>query len=229
MAISFGSHLLMFDGGGGSLRQLPKMGVDFRRIDFHLITHFHPDHVTDLVPLLFALNYTVNFRRTEPLHILGPSGLNNFYQKMQGIFGPWIQAHTYPLHLHEARENKIDFGDFSIETLPMAHSAEAIAFRVNTQGRSVVYSGDTDYCENIVKLGRAADLLILECSFPQEMHKEGHLTPQLAGRIAREAACQKLLLTHFYPVFEGHDIQKECQEEFPGTIIMATDGLKIQI
>jgi len=229
LALSFGSHLIMFDGGGGSLRQMPKTGLDFRRIDFHCITHFHPDHVTDLVPLLFAMNYTVDFRRTDPLHILAPWGLKDFYEKMHEVFGHWIEAHTYPLHLCEAGETEIDFRDFSTQTLPMVHSAASIAFRVNAQGRSLVYSGDTDYCENIVKLGREADLLILECSFPDEMKKEGHLTPRLAGRIAREASCRKLLLTHFYPFFEGHDIQKECQEEFSGEIILASDGLTIRI
>ena len=93
----------------------------------------------------------------------------------------------------------------------------------------MVYSGDTDYCDNIVKLGREADVLILECSFPDERKTEGHLTPSLAGKIAREASCKKLLLTHFYPVFQGHDILAECRKEFSGEIILAEDGMKITV
>ena len=229
LALSFGSHLIFFDGGGGSLRQMPRLGLDYRRVDYCCITHFHPDHVSDLVPFLFALNYTVDFTRSLPLHILGPRGLENFYAQMRGIFGHWIEAKTYPLLLQEGKESRFDFSDFSIHTLPMAHSDSSIGFRVEAGGRSLVYSGDTDYCENIVALGRKADLLILECSLPEERKKAGHLTPSLAGRIAREAGAKKLLLTHFYPVFEGHDIREECFREFSGEMILAVDGMKLTI
>ncbi len=229
LALSFGSHLILFDGGGGSLRPMPRLGLDFRKIDFHCITHFHPDHVTDLIPLLFAMNYTVDFRRAEPLQIIGPIGLKNFYLKMKGIFGHWIEAHTYPLFFHEAAESTIDFQDFSVQSLPMAHAERSIGFRLEAEGRSLVYSGDTDDCPNIVKLGKEADLLILECSFPEERKKEGHLTPALAGRIAREAKAKKLLLTHFYPVFQDHDIREECRKEYPGQILLAVDGMKVSL
>ena len=229
LALSFGSHLILLDGGGGSLRPMPRLGLDFRKIDFHCITHFHPDHVTDLIPLLFAMNYTVDFRRSKPLHVVGPIGLVNFYEKMKEIFGRWIEAQTYPLFFHEAAESRIDFQDFSVETLPMAHTESSIGFRVEGEGRSLVYSGDTDDCPNIVRLGKEADLLILECSFPDERKKEGHLTPTLAGRIAREAKPKKLLLTHFYPVFQGHDIRRECGVEYSGDILLATDGMKVEV
>jgi len=229
LALSFGSHLILLDGGGGSLRPMPRLGLDFRKIDFHCITHFHPDHVTDLIPLLFAMNYTVDFRRSDPLHVVGPVGLGDFYEKMRGIFGHWIEPQTYSLSFHEAEESRFDFQDFSVGTLPMAHAKSSIGFRVEAEGRSLVYSGDTDYCENIVSLGKNSELLILECSFPDERKKEGHLTPTLAGRIAREAKSKKLLLTHFYPVFQGHDIRRECEAEYSGHILLAEDGMKIAV
>ncbi len=229
LALSFSSHLIFFDGGGGSLRPMPRLGLDYRQIDFHCITHFHPDHVTDLVPLLFALNYSVDFTRSLPLHIVGPAGLKEILDKLGGIFGRWIEARTYERFLHEAGESRLDFPDFSLETVPLDHSESAVGFRVNAEGRSVVYSGDTGYCDEIVRLGRDADLLVLECSLPEERKVPGHLTPALAGRIARESSCGKLLLTHFYPVFQGHDIREECGKEFSGEIVLAVDGLKLRV
>ncbi len=229
LALALGSHLFFWDGGGGSLRQMARLGLDFRKVDYIFLSHFHPDHVSDLVPFLFATNYTVHFSRLLPLQIMGPVGLIGFYEQLKGIFGDWIVAHTYRLSLHEFKDEETLFPDFGLKTLPMKHSASSIGFRVTANGKKLVYSGDTDYCANIVALGQGADLLILECSFPDEMKKEGHLTPRLAGRIAREAACQRLLLTHFYPVFQGHDVLKECQEEFSGEIILAADGMKVSI
>ena len=229
LALALGSHLIFFDGGGGSLRQMVRLGLDYRQVDFLCLTHFHPDHVSDLVPFLFALNYTVDFIRLLSLHIIGPPGLQNFYSQMRETFGQWIASKTYDLYLHQATEDCLDFSDFAVETLPMQHSDASIGFRVEAGGKSLVYSGDTDYCENIVRLGKNADLLILECSFPDERKAAGHLTPAIAGRIGREASCKKLLLTHFYPVFQGHDILKECQKEFSGEFLLAEDGMQIMV
>jgi ribonuclease BN (tRNA processing enzyme) len=222
-------HLLFFDPGSGSLRQMARIGLDFRKIDFFCLSHFHPDHVADLVPFLFATNYTPDFTRTLPLHLIGPPGLRKYYDQLRGIYGHWIDAQTYALEILEIEEGAVSFLNWDMEVLPLAHSTASVGFRVNTAGRAMTYSGDTDYCENIVKLGRESDLLILECSFPEERRKKGHLTPLLAGRIAREASCKRLLLTHFYPLFQGHDILKECHKEFEGEIILAQDGMRIPI
>ena len=229
LALSFLSHLIFFDGGGGSLRQMAKLGLDFRQVDYLCITHFHPDHVADLIPFLFAMNYTIDFTRSLPLHMLGPSGFKAFYAQLRGIFGHWIEAQTYPLYFHEVQEEFLSFPNFFLEILPMVHSAVSIGFRLNAEGRLLAYSGDTDYCSNVVQLGREADLLILECSFPDERKTPGHLTPSLAGKIAKESNCKKLLLTHFYPIFEGHDILKECQKEYSGEVLLAEDGMKLTI
>ncbi len=229
LALAFNTHLILFDGGGGSLRQMAKLNLDFRQIDYFCLTHFHPDHVSDLVPFLFALNYTVDYTRTQPLNLIGPLGLKKFYDQLRGIFGSWIEPHSYELFLHEIEEAFLSFNDFTLTSLPMKHSAVAIGFRIDHEGRSLVYSGDTDYCTNIIKLGREANLLVLECSFPEHRKVSGHLTPVLAGQIAREAACQRLLLTHFYPVFQGQNIIAECQRKFSGEIILAADGMKIVI
>lgn len=229
LALSCDSHLIFFDGGGGTLRQMARLGLDFRQVDYLCLSHFHPDHVSDLVPFLFATNYAVDFSRTLPLHLIGPHGLRAFYDQLRGIFGHWIEAKTYPLSFHEVGESRLSFLGLNIDTLPMNHSTPSVGFRLHAAGRSLVYSGDTDYCSNIIRLGREADLLILECSFPDEMKTAGHLTPSLAGKIAREASCKKLLLTHFYPVFQGHDILKECRKEFSGEILLAEDGMKLTI
>ena len=102
LALALGSHFIFFDGGGGSLRQMVRLGVDYRQVDFLCLSHFHPDHVSDFVPFLFAMNYTVGFTRSLPLHIIGPHGVENFYARMKEIFGQWIAAQTYPLYLDRA-------------------------------------------------------------------------------------------------------------------------------
>ena len=108
------------------------------------------------------------------------------------------------------------------------HAESCMATRIELEsGQAVVYSGDSEYCANLVELGRNADLLILECAFPEEMQSIGHLTPSLAGRIARESLCKKLLLTHFYPPCDESDLLTPLRKEFSGAVILAEDLMKI--
>jgi len=108
------------------------------------------------------------------------------------------------------------------------HAESSMATRIELEsGQAVVYSGDSEYCANLVELGRSADLLILECAFPEEMQSIGHLTPSLAGRIARESRCKKLLLTHFYPPCDESDLLTPLRKEFSGAVILAEDLMKI--
>ena len=105
----------------------------------------------------------------------------------------------------------------------------AIGYRLTSKGKSVAYSGDTDMCENIVKLGRDADLLILECSVPDERKVEGHLTPTECSQIAAAANCRHLVLTHFYPVFQGYDLRRRIRRSFRGRLTLARDFTRLVI
>jgi ribonuclease BN (tRNA processing enzyme) len=112
----------------------------------------------------------------------------------------------------------------------MAHLPGSVGYRIDFKDvKSIAISGDTDYCRNIVELAFEANLLILECSFPDETKVEGHLTPSLAGRIALESRCKRLLLTHLYPICDQFDIQKECEQVYKDEIILGEDLMKIKI
>ena len=112
----------------------------------------------------------------------------------------------------------------------MAHISGSVGYRTEFKdGKSIAISGDTDYCQNIIDLGFEVDLLVIECSFPDGKKVEGHLTPSLAGRIALESGCKRLLLTHFYPVCDQFDILKQCSEVYQGEIIVGEDLMRIKI
>jgi ribonuclease BN (tRNA processing enzyme) len=55
------------------------------------------------------------------------------------------------------------------------------------------------------------------------------LTPDLAGRIAAQAQCNHLVLTHFYPECDPRECSRAAAEHFDGTITAAHDLLKINI
>ena len=73
------------------------------------------------------------------------------------------------------------------------------------------------------------DLLILECSFPDEEAIAGHLNPSEAGDIAARAGVKQLVLTHFYPEILTTDIQAQCRKTYQGDLVLATDLMSLSV
>ena len=61
------------------------------------------------------------------------------------------------------------------------------------------------------------------------MKVDGHLTPSLAGRVARETHCKRLVLTHFYPPCDSHDLAGVVKEQYGGDVILAEDLMRIVV
>lgn len=221
-------HLLL-DLGSGTMRRLAEIGLSIHDIDLIFLSHFHPDHCADLVPFLFATKYAFSQPRTKGLHLVGGPGLHTFFNGLQGVFGQWIIPKGYEFHLHEAK-GCLSLGNITLKTLPLNHIENSTGLRIEIfQKKSVVYSGDTDFCENIINLANHCDLLILECALPDSLKVTGHLSPSLAAKIAQESGCKRLLLTHFYPPCDETNIFQVVKRGFAGEIIIAEDLMKIEV
>ncbi len=156
--------------------------------------------------------------------------MKEFHRNLSKVFNNFIEPRGYELTVNELSGGYIDFNDFRLTSSLIKHHEGSLAYRVESkEGKTIVYSGDTDYCENIVDLARDVDVLLLECSYPKHIKVDGHLNSTLAGRIARESNCKKLILTHFYPICDDYDIMEECMEEFRGDIVLAEDLMTIDV
>ena len=227
--IKIADKTLLLDGGSGTLRKIAEASSSFKDIDYAIYTHFHPDHVVDMISLLFALRIPSNYK-SKDLTVIGPAGMKEFYRNLSETFENVIEPRGYDLTINELSGGHLDFVDFRITSSLIKHHEGSLAYRVESKGgKTIVYSGDTDYCENIVNLARDVDVLLLECSYPKHIKVDGHLNSTFAGRIAREANCRKLILTHFYPICDDYDILGECKEEFSGDVIIAEDLMKIEV
>ena len=220
---------LLLDGGSGTLRKVAEASSSFKEIDYAIYTHFHPDHVTDLISLLFALRIPSD-HKSKDLTVVGPTGMKEFHRDLAKVFDDYIDPRGYELTIKELPGGYLDFGNFRLTSSLINHHEGSLAYRVETkEGKAIVYSGDTDYCENIVDLARNVDVLLLECSYPKHIKVDGHLNSTLAGKVARESNCKKLILTHFYPICDDYDILGECREEFSGEVVLAEDLMTIDV
>lgn len=224
---------LLFDSGAGTIRRLLETGTKILDISYIFYSHFHPDHTGELVTFLFASKYPVKDQRKNPLTIVAGKGFSEFYEGLKMAYGHWIEFEPGLLQIVELNNKAPDtrkFDDFTVESIPVEHTSESIAYKIiSSDGTAVVYSGDTDFSDNLVTLAENADLLICESAFPDELKVEGHLTPSLAGKIATQANVRKLVLTHFYPECDKMDIESECRKTYKGSVVLAKDLMKINV
>jgi ribonuclease BN (tRNA processing enzyme) len=213
------------------MRRLLKVGMTIFDLDYIFLSHFHPDHSAELVPLIFATKYPDSHRRRQPLTIVAGQGLQQLYDGLHAVYGPWLELPAGMLRFVELSTTQSDqrtFDDFTVRSMPMVHNPESIAYRVSgDDGRSVVYSGDTDDNDKLVELAEGTDILICECAMPDEMKVRGHLTPSLAGSIADRARVRLLVLTHFYPDCDQVDIRSQCRRTYKGPLVLARDLLTV--
>ena len=98
-----------------------------------------------------------------------------------------------------------------------------IGLRFTFNKKVIAFSGDSEYCQALVNLCRNATLAFLECSFPDQNPKSGHLTPGGVAKIAKQAKVQKVVLTHLYPETFKVDPVRKIKKEFDGTVEIGKD------
>ncbi len=231
--VKIGQSKILIDSGAGTMHRLLETGTTIFDITHIFYSHFHPDHSSELVQFIFSNKYSGSVERKIPLTITAGDGFKNFYNGLKAVFGQWIEFAPGMMNIFELNitgPDSIGFNDFKIKSIPMKHTSESLAFRITgPNGKSMVYSGDTDINDNLVELSTGTDLLICESAFPDDLKTQGHMTPSLAGTVALKAGVGKLVLTHLYPECDGVDIAKECRKIYSGPLAIAEDLMEIVI
>ncbi|MDX1492800.1 MAG: ribonuclease Z, partial [Longimicrobiales bacterium] len=223
------SHSLLLDAGPGTLHGLPGAGVPWRSIDTIAVSHFHPDHVSDLPALLAAFRFE---GLEEPLTLVGSPGLDDFVEKMAALHGDWIRSPSRPLEVVEVGEGEAwvsDDGIVRLEAHPTPHTRESVAFRVGTPEASswvLGYTGDTGPSADVGDFLKGCAVMIAECALTDPPEMDTHLSPASLARLATEAAPDLLLVSHVYPPQTPREAVDAVRSVYPGAVAAAEDGLR---
>lgn len=211
----------MVDCGPGTLRRLAMAGTGLERLDAVLLTHYHTDHCADLAALLFALR-SPHFAGRAPMRIFGAPGLRRLVETLTDAW-PWLAPRGYELQLVELLPGSFALGAAKVTAVRIRHTAQSLGYRIETATGSAAFSGDADECDELVELARDVDLFVCDAAVPDGQKIEGHLTPGLAADYARAAGVRTLVLTHFYPECDGHDLHAMARSRYDGAVVLAED------
>jgi ribonuclease BN (tRNA processing enzyme) len=218
---------LLLDCGSGVFAKLRRHGA-YERVDDVVLSHFHADHVLDLVPFAYALTYGPRLRDGRPaLH--APPGARAALRRLCGSWG----SETLVEDAFEIREydpaGERAVGEFALRFQPLPHYVESNAIELRADGGSrLVYSADCGPNDDLADFARGASLLLIEATLldpdPPAVEPPGHLTAAEAGAIGRAAGVPRLLLTHFSDQVDREALRARASEAFGGPVELAAEG-----
>jgi ribonuclease BN (tRNA processing enzyme) len=165
----------LLDCGATSLTALRRLDIDPSTVDAVLLTHFHGDHAGGVPYLILDGQFK---KRTRGLVIAGPPGVR---ARMTAIFEAALPTSSatrqaFDVSYVELAPTPTTIGPLSVEAFPVAHlpATEPHALRVRAGGGLVGYTGDTEWCDALVRVADGADLFIAEAysfdkSIPQHL------------------------------------------------------------
>jgi ribonuclease BN (tRNA processing enzyme) len=221
----------LLDAGPGTYRRLLEIGVSPVELRILLFSHHHPDHIADLPGILAGIKNALRVmdRQVEtPLTILGGPGFSEHIERLRDAYSASIDITEYrPLEVREGTPGQdVHLDGLTISSAPVVHTRTSVAFRfVDRAGRALVYTGDTGFSDGLASFCRDADLVIAECSFPDERKQETHMTPSAIRRLAEEARPGRIVLVHFYP---GWTLDPRTFEGLETEVIEGRDLMEVE-
>jgi ribonuclease BN (tRNA processing enzyme) len=221
-----GETAILLDLGQGSFPRLTAE-IEPSTLDAIFVSHLHPDHFIDLVPLRHYLRY--QFKPGRRIRVFAPRGLDGRLDALHGELGFVAAA----LDVAALEEGRVAIGGLGVEAALVTHTEESYGFRVaaDRPGPGLVYSGDCGRAGDLVPLIRPGDVLLIEVSFGLGPVPPGamHLDAAAVGQVAADTDAGQVLLTHLQMGNDEAATIEAVKVRFDGTVELVEPGRRLTI
>jgi ribonuclease BN (tRNA processing enzyme) len=225
---------ILIDCGPGTLYRLSQLNIKPEDLDYVFLTHFHPDHSSDLFPLFMSVRLNDLFSPgsvTKFPEFYGPVGLDQFMLDYSNLTELKAVENWDKIKFNEYQDSH-QLDNIVVKSFKVVHEAfrfptRAYSLRFEAEGKIITFSGDCANCQGIKDATRDSDLFICDASFPAGMKGNVHMDTIDIGEICHDSQVKKVLLTHFYPQFEKTDFVAEVQKNFSGEVSCCHDQMEI--
>ena len=220
-----GTHLLLDLGQGSFPRIFPYVPPE--AVDAVVVSHLHPDHFIDLVPLRHYLRY--HLEPSRRVRVLGPTDLAERLDCLHDQ--PGFSAEALDIEVLGTTEHRI--GTFGVRGGLVAHTEESYGMRVDAgDGRAgLVYSGDCGQAEDLAPLVRPGDALLVEVSFGVGPVPPGamHLDAPAVARLAARTGAGRVLLTHLQMGNDAGETVAAVRSGYDGPVEFVWPGSAVEL
>lgn len=220
---------ILFDFGRGTMQNLLRAKINMYEINNIFITHMHTDHALEL-PAFISLMLTNPEKRElkENYNIYGPRGIKRKIKKLLKVYNLHRHKNIKLIKIKELSHKEIiKINNISITAYKAEHDKEVncLSYKIEENKKSIFYSGDSIFNEDMMDYCKNVDLGILESTLPK--HDE-HMSGVEAGLIARKANIKNLIITHVAKKYLPY-VLKDVKKEFLGEVRIARDLMHIKI
>ena len=215
---------ILMEAGPALVPLLKRAGFAPADLDLALISHLHGDHFGGL-PFLI-LEYMWESRLTKTLTIAGPRRLEQrtwtLFENMFSHFPEEKVARLLKFEVLEPAQSR-DFGAIKVATIRTPHTTPdvSLAFRITLGGKTIVFSGDTGWTEELVPFCDGADLFICECTYFDSTELKFHLNYPLLAQQRSRFNVGRMVLTHIGREMREHESDVKIE--------MAFDGMELEV
>jgi ribonuclease BN (tRNA processing enzyme) len=211
-----GDTSIWVDCGNGTFGHLQDH-VAVEDLSAVVLTHGHPDHCVDIYGLHVLLHYGLGI---SGLPVYAPAGVE---QVLQGLVSDWGGAFDW-CPVGDGDSARV--GDVDLRFSRTDHPPPTYAVEATHEGRRLVYTADTGPDWSVGAFAPGADVVLSEATYLDDhIRAPIHLSARQAGEAAREAAAQRLILTHLWPRIDRDAAVEEASESFGSGVTLATEGL----
>ncbi|ARK25078.1 hypothetical protein SporoP37_10735 [Sporosarcina sp. P37] len=217
-----GFHCL-FDCGSGVLSSLQNY-IALEQLDAVVISHYHADHIADIGSLQFSRIIQYYLGQPSPaLPIYGHKQDKEQFAKLT------YKEQTQGIEIQE--HSSVQIGPFTVTFCPTVHPVYCLAVKFTVNGKSAVFTADTEWSDQLVTFAQHADILFSEANLYEEHlgKSPGHLAGSEAGTLAQQASVTQLVLTHLPHHGDVSDILYEAKKKFSGPAEIAEVGKKYEL
>ena len=220
--VQSGETRIQLDAGNGSTANLQRL-VPLRELDGFVVSHRHVDHCIDLIGCYYNLRFGPPVDGPMPLYAAAEvhQTLTSLLSNDSTLAFDEIFAHQQVGHGDE-----LTIGPLHLRFAHSVHPVPTVSTRIEVDGTSLVYSGDSAGGQDLVDIARGADLFLCEATWAGAGtgQPEGiHLTGAQAAEVAREAGVGKLVLTHIAGATDRDEVYREAAAVFDGPVQLAED------
>jgi len=201
-ALSNSNEMVLIDTGGGSYHQISRLknkNFSTDKIKNIFLTHFHMDHVSGLPDFIWGEIWNSRGQRTIPLNIIGPEGLNDFWNKrFIPFFGREI---PFQVNLHELSDGgTYDTSFCRAKAVKLKHSENSTGYLFTAGAKKTAFTGDTGICAPLIELINSADITVCEWSFTEKSPSDSHLGgDEIKSILEKTSNESSIYFTHMFP------------------------------